>query len=106
MDMDTWNQMARRPSEPPPSLKLTPDQMRQGIERLKKRVSDIEDFKPESVRERWSAPVKALQASIGDTLSKVFGHNTPEYDRYIDAASLDDGWISTLADQSHAEIVE
>jgi predicted nucleotide-binding protein len=38
-----------------------------------------------------SAEVKALEAAIDGTLAEVFGHRTVDYNRYKDAAILDDG---------------
>jgi hypothetical protein len=53
--------------------------MRLGVARLRRRIADLEAFKPESVQQRWGPEVKALEASIDETLSGAFGHNTVEF---------------------------
>jgi uncharacterized protein (TIGR02391 family) len=86
--------MARRSQPPQPQpADLNPAQARSGIERLKRRISDLEGFDVSKVRERWSADVTALQTSIDETLSRVFGAHTTDYERYSSAANLDRGPI-------------
>jgi predicted nucleotide-binding protein len=53
----------------------------QGIERLQRRIAEVEDLDPSSL-DKWSPIVTALQASIDESLSRVFGHDTVEYKRY------------------------
>jgi predicted nucleotide-binding protein len=67
--------------------------MRQGIERLNRRIADLEAFDPTSVEERWAPEVKAVEAAIGESLGRVFGHDTPAYRRYSSAANLDRGGL-------------
>src|SRR5262245_11931101 len=84
--------MARKSkTDLPQSAGLTPQQMRQGIERIRMRIADLEKFEPEKVNRRWAPETKALETAIAETLSRVFGHGTVEYRRYGDAASLDRG---------------
>jgi predicted nucleotide-binding protein len=83
--------MARKNPPPPSDIPLSVSDMRQGIERLRRRISDLEKFEPTSVKERSSPEVKAIEAGIEDTLSRVFGHDTARYRRYHRAASLDWG---------------
>jgi predicted nucleotide-binding protein len=52
-----------------------------GIERLQRRIAEVEALDP-STLEKWSPLVNALQASIDESLSRVFGHGTVEYERY------------------------
>jgi len=52
-----------------------------GIERLQRRISEVEALDPSSL-EKWSPSVSALQASIDESLSRLFGHGTVEYERY------------------------
>jgi predicted nucleotide-binding protein len=84
---------SRRPAAPPPpqSANLTVEQMRRGVDRLNKRIADLEAFDPATVNERWSAEVGVLGKAIEETLSAVFGHGTVEYNRYLLAQDLDDG---------------
>src|SRR5258708_25433114 len=84
--------MARKPKNAPPhSANLTPTQMRQGIERIKMRIADLEQFDPAKINRRWAHETQATEAAIDETLSRVFGHNSVEYNRYSGAASLDTG---------------
>lgn len=79
-------------SPPQPSLRTT-QQIRQGIERLQRRIADVEAFRPESVQERWAPETKAIEASIADTLDTVFGHGTQRHSRFSSAADLDKGGL-------------
>jgi predicted nucleotide-binding protein len=83
--------MARKPPDPPQPRALTADQIHQGIDRLKKRISELEAFDPASVEDRWSSAVQAIGTAIEETLAKVFGDGTPVYNRYASAARLDNG---------------
>lgn len=85
--------MARRvtPNEPPLRPVLNVEQKRRAIERLRRRIQDINAFDPQTVNERWSAEVTALEAGIDEALSAAFGHGTVEYKRYVGAATLDNG---------------
>ncbi|MCV0387566.1 MAG: nucleotide-binding protein [Nitrobacter sp.] len=86
--------MTRKPIVSPPADRiLTPDELRQGIGRINRRIGDIESFEPISVKERWAPEVKALEASVEETLARVFGHGTRAYRRYQSAVSLDKGPI-------------
>jgi hypothetical protein len=64
--------------------------MRQGIERIQRRIAEVEAFDPKSVKERWPPEVRAIEVAIDETLSRVFG-NGPRYDRYASAAIFDRG---------------
>jgi hypothetical protein len=66
------------PPQPQPA-NLTIEQMKVGITRLNRRIADLEAFDPNSVQQRWAPEVKALQTSIEESLSAVFGHDTVEY---------------------------
>jgi predicted nucleotide-binding protein len=83
--------MAKKPPSRSEPDRPTAVQLRQGIERLRRRIADLEGFDPTSVKERWAPETKAIQAAIDDTLSKIFGHNTSAYHRYQAAADLDRG---------------
>jgi predicted nucleotide-binding protein len=83
--------MARKPPPTPQPRVLTGDQIRQGIDRLRKRILELEAFEPASVQERWSPAIHAIDTAIEETLAKVFGEGTPAYNRYSSAARLDNG---------------
>ena len=66
-----------------------PDQLRQGIERLKRQIGELDAFDPSSVSVRNAAETRAMQAAIAESLAKTFGDGTSEYNRYASAARLD-----------------
>jgi len=71
---------------------LTPDEMQQGINRLQKRLEEVDAFDPTSVIEQFNIPhVEALAASIDDALIRTFGADTLDYKRYSDATFFDNG---------------
>jgi hypothetical protein len=82
--------MAHPPTPMPPSL--TSDQIRQGIQRLSKRLVDVEKFDPTSVTEQNNIPhVDGLSAAVDEALVRTFGAGTLDYKRYSDAAYFDNG---------------
>lgn len=85
--------MARKTSPPSPPTR-TPQQLQQGIDRLRKRIAELELFEPESAKERWAPETKAIEASIADTLDTVFGHNSQRFHRFSGAAHLDRGGLT------------
>jgi predicted nucleotide-binding protein len=71
---------------------LTADQIRQGIDRLEKRLETLKNFDPISVKEQFNSPeLTALSASLDDALVRTFGLGTIEYQRYRDAAEFSQG---------------
>ena len=85
--------MARRSTPPVPERPvLTADQMRRRIERLQGCIHEVEALDLQKVQKRDGDPeVMRIEAAIEDALSAAFGHSTPSYNRYRDAASLDNG---------------
>ena len=61
--------------------KLNRNQLDLGIDRLRKRIAEIELLDPSKL-EKYSPEVDALQAQIDDTLSRIFGPMTDKYSRY------------------------
>jgi len=91
--------MARYPAPSNPlSAQLSIEQMRVGITRLNRRIADLEALDPEAVQQRWAPEVKALQTSIEESLSAVFGHGTVQYNRYRRAAIFDWGPVDATPD--------
>src|SRR5262245_33591985 len=79
-----------RPTQPP--AQLTPEAIRQGIDRLAKRLEDVIAFDPASVTEQYNIPhVEALAASVDEAPVRTFGADTLDYRRYSDAAYFDNG---------------
>lgn len=89
--------MATRKTSPPVvHSKLTIVQMQKGIARLKRLITEIENFDTTTLEERWGPEQQALEATIEATLSSVFGHRTIEYNRYADATKLDNGPVQMI----------
>ncbi|MEW5913083.1 MAG: TIGR02391 family protein [Thermodesulfobacteriota bacterium] len=98
--------MARK-SSPPPEPKpaqLTPAQIKAGIPKLKRRLGEIEEFKPEEMQKSSDPIASALHKKIDSTLVDVFGHDTLEYRRY-QIRSLYAGGLR-LGGVSRGEIVD
>jgi len=85
------------PPQPQPA-NLSIEQMKVGITRLNRRIAELEAFDPNSVQQRHDSGVKALQTSIEESLSSVFGHGTVEYNRYRRAAMFDWGPVDATPD--------
>ncbi len=85
--------MATRPVDVPEvqHVSLTVEQMRHGIDRLKRRIADLNALDPKSVRRRRSPEVLALQTAIDEAPALAFGHKTVGYFRYQAAAYLETG---------------
>lgn len=58
---------------------LTVEQIQRGIERLQKRIADVEAFNPKTSS---NAEEKALQIAISETITDVFGYDTLDSSRY------------------------
>jgi predicted nucleotide-binding protein len=81
--------MARRPPPPPQLAMLTPEQMRQGIQRLERRIAEVEAFDPQSIQTHdHTSKAEALEASVKGALEQTFGPDTAQFQRYRDAASF------------------
>jgi predicted nucleotide-binding protein len=69
---------------------MNAEQLRQGIERLGKRLDAVRRFDPTSVSDQFNAPeLEALCADIDDALVRTFGNESVEHRRYIPAAQYD-----------------
>jgi Predicted nucleotide-binding protein containing TIR-like domain len=89
--------MAARKTPPQPERPVhTLNEKRLDVQRLSRRIKELEDFNPQSVTKRFNDPkVTALQTSIDQTLASVFGNGTVDYHRYSDATVLDYGSVET-----------
>jgi len=66
--------------------------MRRRIDRLQRCINELETFDPQKVQKRYGEPeVTRLEAMIDEALAAAFGHGTPAYNRYREAATLDHG---------------
>lgn len=81
----------------PPQIEhanLSVDQMRKGIARLERLISEIETFDAKKLTKRWSPEQTTLETTIEGTLTSVFGYQTVEYRRYDLATKLDHGAVT------------
>jgi len=85
--------LARRPPAEQRDAPVTVDKMRRAVPRIQKRIEELTAFDPESISNRWSPEVKALETAIDETLAAAFGHGTVKYNRYRGAANLDNGQV-------------
>lgn len=89
-----FNLMARRtPTPPPPAApSLSADQIRRRIEVFRRCIAELEAFDPQSVQKRYNiTDVVAIETAIKDALESAFGHGSSRYNRFEDAANLDQG---------------
>ncbi len=86
--------MARRPVSKPElsPADLSPDQMRTGVDRLKRRIAELDAFDASSIVRSGDPNITALEKSIEQTLQRAFGAGTIEQARYAGAASLHKDW--------------
>lgn len=77
---------------------LSTEQMRKGLLRLERLITEIEGFDASQLTKRWSSEQNALEANIEGTLTSVFGHQTVEFRRYARATRLDHGSVSMRLD--------
>jgi predicted nucleotide-binding protein len=83
--------MVRRTNPPPvpqPAV-LNAEDIRQGVERLQRRLEALKQFDPNTVIEEFETPgLNALAASIDDALVRTFGSTSIEYERYRPATEF------------------
>src|SRR5258708_29287523 len=96
--------MARRPA-PPQSVRLSAPQMTAAIARFKRRIGELKEFEPTGVQRRSDPKIKTLEVAIDESLSEVFGHDTPEYQRYARAAGLAAAGMN-MNGTPHDEVIE
>ena len=82
--------MSKRPTAAPRRpADLTPEEMRRGISKFERRVSELKALDIERMELGQDPNLLALQASIESTLETVFGAGSTDYQRYADATDLD-----------------
>jgi uncharacterized protein (TIGR02391 family) len=69
------------PAAPRPA-NLTPEQMRAAIPKLQRRIQDLEQFDPTSIRQRSDPRIDTLEKKLEGTIADVFGTGTIEHLRY------------------------
>ncbi|MDR6873558.1 putative nucleotide-binding protein [Bosea sp. BE125] len=68
---------------------LTAVEMRKAVARLELRIADLTTFDPKSVGDGDDPSIQALRASIKQTLTDIFGGDTPDSLLFAAAADLD-----------------
>jgi hypothetical protein len=86
--------MANKHPAPLEAPRRSPSEIRASISRFGRRITELEAFDPNSVRERSDPRIDALEAAIDEALSEAFGHRTPDYQRYASARNLDTAGIN------------
>lgn len=85
------------------AAQITAAEMKAGIDRIEKRIKEVEAFDPRSVTDQYATPdLDALEAAIDETLARTFGAHTLDYDRYKQAKDFNRGpynYVHTV--QSH-----
>ena len=92
--------MAKKPTQSSPDRRITPRDAQAGIARLDRLIADLQQFDPAAMTVKYGPQVEALKVRIDDTLSAIFGHGTPRYERYSGASDLDQTRYSVGGDVS------
>ncbi len=83
--------MAKRIVEKLPESKvLGLDELKGAVQKLDRRIKDLESFNVKIIAERFDANEKALMDRVNQTLADIFGYDTVEYKKYKI------GWFDTL----------
>jgi uncharacterized protein (TIGR02391 family) len=80
--------MARQPPVPE-SKNLSPRDIETAIERLDRRLAELNALNVSTISKRNDPRIDELEAAIADTLVSTFGDGTPEYNIYRQARDLD-----------------
>src|SRR5262249_42610355 len=83
---------------------LSPSKIRAAVSRLRRQIAELEAFDP-NVQSRSDLKIDALEAAIDETLSETFGHDTPAYQRYRAARTLDTAPISLAGPIPMPEVI-
>jgi uncharacterized protein (TIGR02391 family) len=68
---------------------LSPEQMRQGILKIQRRIDELKALNIQKLKSGTDPDLIALQTSIESTLESVFGSASTDFDRYKGATKLD-----------------
>lgn len=95
---------SKAPQQPQPA-NLSADQMRAAIPKVERRIKDLEEFDPNSVRDRGDPRLDALETKLTDTISDIFGHGTIEYHRFA-PRSLDQAGFNMIRPTPISEVIQ
>ncbi|UGB45136.1 TIGR02391 family protein [Frateuria edaphi] len=97
---------ARKSAAPAPQpANLTAEQMRSAIPKLERRIKDLEDFDPRSLKQRSDPRIEAIETKLADTISEVFGHGTIECHRFA-SSSLDRAGYNMMYATPLSDVIE
>ena len=82
----------------------TADAIRAALRKIRRQLDDLEKFDPQQVTRRDDPKIDALETSIAEALSEVFGADSPSFHRYN--ASLDTASFNYLTGTPHHEVIE
>ncbi len=81
--------MARNPVQITPQRpKLNATQIQGAIERLQRRINDVEELDPTTL-DVYDPRIASTQAGVDEALARAFGQGTVEYQRYRDTVDQD-----------------
>jgi hypothetical protein len=81
--------MARKQPGPPAEKDWTPESIRVALRKIRRRLTDVEAFDPQTVTRQFDSQVTGLEVSLREMFADVFGHDTPSYRNYQRGAALD-----------------
>jgi predicted nucleotide-binding protein len=76
-----------------------------GIRRFKRRLTELENFKPAEITNRQDPRIDTLETAIAGSLADTFGEGTQAYHRYAAARSIDTAGIN-FNGTPHHEVIE
>jgi uncharacterized protein (TIGR02391 family) len=82
------------------------EQVSRAIVRLNKRIAELSEFPAGDDLARVSSQSQSLIAKIDETLSQIFGHGTPDYERYRVGSLYSGGATYTFRERSTSELLE
>jgi uncharacterized protein (TIGR02391 family) len=68
--------------EQPISADLSPEEIKRGIPKLKRRIAELEEVDVNTIQERGDAGLKALDQRIETILVEIFGYHSAEHRRF------------------------
>jgi hypothetical protein len=86
--------MARNPVQTTPQRpKLNAIQIQSAIERLQRRINEVEELDPSALY-AYDPQIGSIQAGIDEALARAFGYGTVEYQRYRNTVDQAAEWPS------------
>jgi hypothetical protein len=83
--------MAKRgSSREKPSAKLSDDEKRAAIERLRARINDLNELDLQKIVNDTSEVIQPINARIRATLASIYGEDTTDFARLESACYIDD----------------